>query len=238
MKVKEKLKKAVILAAGTGERLKPISNNIPKSLVKIKGKEILLRNIKNLEKLVDEFLIVVNPKFFKRLKEFVKKNKIKAKIVINKYPERENGYSLYLLKDYIEDGEKFIVFMGDHLYEKDFLMEAINGEGLIVDEIGKYIDKDEATKVYYENGKVLKIGKNLEKYNAYDTGFILIDKNFLKFAIELERKKEKITISEIVEIAKLDIFPVSGYFWIDLDTLEDVKKADNFLGEENKVTLS
>ncbi|MEO0271292.1 MAG: sugar phosphate nucleotidyltransferase [candidate division WOR-3 bacterium] len=232
MKVKEKLKKAVILSAGTGERLKPISNNIPKSLFKIKGKEILLRNIKNLEEFVEEFLIVVNPKFSRKLKEFVENNGIKAKIVINEYPERENGYSLYLLKDYVEEGEKFIVLMGDHIYEKDFLKEAINGEGLIVDEIGKYIDKDEATKVYYENGKVIEIGKNIERFNAYDTGFIIIDKNFLKFAIELEKEKEKITISEIIKRAKLNIFQVSGYFWIDLDTYEDVKKAVNFLRGE------
>ena len=37
--------KAFILAAGKGERLKPLTNNIPKPLIKIKGKPLLEWNL-------------------------------------------------------------------------------------------------------------------------------------------------------------------------------------------------
>ena len=40
--------KAFILCAGLGTRLRPISNQIPKCLVEVKGRSILERNIKKL----------------------------------------------------------------------------------------------------------------------------------------------------------------------------------------------
>jgi CDP-L-myo-inositol myo-inositolphosphotransferase len=119
--------------------------------------------------------------------------------------------------------------MGDHIYERGFFFEAINGRGLIIDEVGKYIDKEEATKVYYEDGRVIDIGKNLKEYNAFDTGFFILDGSFLKFAEELEAEKEELKMSEIVKRANLECFPVSGYFWMDVDTKKDLKRAKRFL---------
>ncbi|MEN3045765.1 MAG: sugar phosphate nucleotidyltransferase [Candidatus Hydrothermales bacterium] len=223
------IKKAFILSAGTGERLKPFSNGIPKALLKINGVEVLLTNIKNLREFsIEEFIIVINPKHKSKIKAFLKEYNIDLKVVINEFPERENGYSAFLLKDYIKENENFVIIMGDHLYEKKFVEEAIKKRGLIVDEIGKYIDKKEATKVYYENGRIIKIGKKLKKFNAFDTGFIITDRKFIDCAIELEKKREKIKISEIIKRAKLEISKVSGYFWIDLDTLKDIERAKMF----------
>ncbi len=226
----KKLKKAVILSAGIGRRLKPLSDNLPKSLLKVAGREILYRNIKNLMDIgIEEFIIVTNPRYVDKISEFIDRYNINAKIVINEHPERENGYSVYILKDYIDDEEEFILLMGDHIYERGFFFEAINGRGLIIDEVGKYIDKEEATKVYYEDGRVIDIGKNLKEYNAFDTGFFILDGSFLKFAEELEAEKEELKMSEIVKRANLECFPVSGYFWMDVDTKKDLKRAKRFL---------
>lgn len=40
--------KALILAAGMGTRLAPLTNNLPKSLVTVNGKPILVKQIENL----------------------------------------------------------------------------------------------------------------------------------------------------------------------------------------------
>lgn len=40
--------KAVILAAGRGTRLAPVSDNLPKAMVPINGKPILVKQIENL----------------------------------------------------------------------------------------------------------------------------------------------------------------------------------------------
>tara|TARA_R100001143_G_scaffold63581_1_gene72418 strand:+ start:25424 stop:25672 length:249 start_codon:yes stop_codon:yes gene_type:complete len=44
-----KVKKAVILAAGMGLRLQPITNSLPKCLVEINGKSLLFKTIKALD---------------------------------------------------------------------------------------------------------------------------------------------------------------------------------------------
>lgn len=54
--------KAIILAAWEGSRLRPLTQTTPKPCLKIFGKSILEHNIANLEKFVDEFIIVVKYK--------------------------------------------------------------------------------------------------------------------------------------------------------------------------------
>jgi len=54
--------KAIILAAWEGSRLRPLTQTTPKPCLKIFGKSILEHNIVNLEKFIDEFIIVVKYK--------------------------------------------------------------------------------------------------------------------------------------------------------------------------------
>jgi NDP-sugar pyrophosphorylase family protein len=51
--------KAIILAAGEGTRLKPLTNTRPKPLIEIMGKSILEYNLECVYKDVDEIFIVV-----------------------------------------------------------------------------------------------------------------------------------------------------------------------------------
>jgi CDP-L-myo-inositol myo-inositolphosphotransferase len=213
--------KAVVLAAGLGTRLKA---NVPKPLVKVAGREILYRNLRILSELgIEEFIVVARDK---RIEEFLIKHGFKYKIVWNNHPEKGNGYSLYLARDYIEDD--FVLIMGDHVYERSFIERAVKGKGLIGDRIAKYVDKDEATKVQCKNGRVEKIGKELDKYDYIDTGFFVLGPDVFRYAEEIVKEKkdgEEIKLSEIIGRAKPPVTEVSGYFWMDVDTPEELKKA-------------
>ena len=132
--------KAVILAAGLGTRM---GTNIPKPLVKVTGREIIFRTMKMLSEYVDEFIVVAG-KNKDKLDSFLR-GKFNYRMIENPAPERGNGYSFYLTKGIA--GEKFILVMGDHVYEVDFIKKAVRGEGLIGDAKPAYVDVDEATKV-------------------------------------------------------------------------------------------
>ncbi len=220
---------AVILAAGLGTRISSLTHNqIPKGLLKVAGREILYRTLTYLQKNgVNEFIVVVNPQFKKRYEDFFKKYSFSVKFVLNSSPERGNGYSLFLAKELVKD--KFVLVMSDHLYEEAFVKEAIGKEGLIVDAQGKYIDSEEATKVKINQDRVVEIGKSLRDYQAFDTGFFVLTPEVFKVAEELVSSKDVVELSEIVKKAGLKVSFVNGYFWMDVDTPEDLAKARKFL---------
>jgi len=223
---------AVILAAGLGTRMGKVTQTKPKGLIKVAGIEIVHRNVKLLSKLgIKKFIFVTNPKYKETYQKFLEKLKdslgIDYTIVINPYPERGNGYSLYVAKTAVK--EKFVLTMSDHLYEEEFLKKAITKDGLIVDRIGAYIDKSEATKVRIRNGKIEDIGKKLNHYDGFDTGFFVLTPEVFKHAEDLVQKKEVVELSEIVKNAKLPAGEVSGYFWMDVDTPEERKLAKHYL---------
>ncbi|EDP75763.1 bifunctional L-myo-inositol-1-phosphate cytidylyltransferase/CDP-L-myo-inositol myo-inositolphosphotransferase [Hydrogenivirga sp. 128-5-R1-1] len=215
---------AVILCAGLARRMQGFPEHLPKQLIKVAGREILYRTIKLLkDRGVINFIFVVNETNRKPIEEFVKKLRINYKVVLNPDPERENGYSLYLAKDHVKD--RFVLTMGDHIYSEEFIEKALEGEGLIVDDLALYTDREEATKVLCKEGRVEDIGKKLRDFNGYDTGFFILGESIFETAERLINEREKITLSEIVKSAKVRCTLVSGEFWTDVDTPQDVERA-------------
>jgi len=77
-----KIKKAIILSAGYGKRLNPITLTKPKPLIKIDKKTLLERTIGVLEKLeINE--IVINTHYLSdQINDFIKRGKFNSKITI------------------------------------------------------------------------------------------------------------------------------------------------------------
>ncbi len=219
---------AVVLAAGLGTRMGNLTSNLPKGLLKVAGREILYRNLKVLQDLgIKEFVVITNPKYEDVYKKFLNSWKLNYKLVLNKHPERGNGYSLYLAKDHVND--KFVLIMSDHIYEEELLKKAICCEGLIVDKVGAFISPEEATRVKIKEERVEDIGKHLNTYDAFDTGLFVLTPEIFKFAEALVNKKSVVELSEVIKEAKVKVCEVSGYFWMDVDTPEDIKKATKLL---------
>ena len=219
---------AVVLAAGLGTRMGNLTSNLPKGLLKIAGREILYRNLKTLQNLgVKKVIIVTNPKYKEIYEKFLSTWGINHTIVLNNHPERGNGYSLYLAKDFVT--ERFVLIMSDHLYEEEFLKKAVNCEGLVVDRLGSFISPEEATRVKIKNQRIEDIGKHLNDYDAFDTGFFVLTPEIFRSAETLVNKKPVVELSEVIKEAKVKVCEVSGYFWMDVDTPEDIKKATKML---------
>ena len=109
--------RAIILAAGLGTRLRPMTDNTPKALIKVKDKRLVEYQIEYLkEKGIDEIIVVVGylHEQFDYLKE-----KYGVKLVFNeKYAEYNNFYSLYLVKDYLADS--YVIDADNYLFKNMF----------------------------------------------------------------------------------------------------------------------
>ena len=117
--------KAIILAAGKGSRLLPLTKNKPKCLVKVKGKSILDRQISLLEQMGASQIIVVTGYRHQKI------NNNNIINIINKdYNTSNMVYSLMLAKKYLTGN--VIVSYGDIVYKPKVLMDLINQKSDIV----------------------------------------------------------------------------------------------------------
>ena len=215
--------KAIVLCAGFGTRM----GKTVKPLLKVAGREILFRTLKLLQDNgIDEFIVVVNNENRKVIEDFLKKHNFKYRIVVNPHPEKGNGYTFYLAKDFVDD--RFVLVMGDHVYDEEFVKVALNGDGLICDRNPLYVDIDEATKVSVKDGRIERIGKDLKEWCCVDTGFFILTKEVFRYAEEI-LDRDEIKLSDIMERAKIKVTEISGLFWMDVDTPEELKKANKLL---------
>ncbi len=134
--------RAILLAAGMGTRLRPLTLKTPKPLIKVNGESMIEKQIKSLKEIgIDEIIVVtgyLNEKF-----EFLKE-KYGVKLIYNdKYNIYNNIYTMYLVKDYLKDS---YVIEGDIYFNKNFLKKDL-----------KYSSYFSAPKYGYSNEWILRI---------------------------------------------------------------------------------
>lgn len=114
--------RAILLAAGMGTRLRPLTLETPKSLIEVNGKALLERQIEFLkERGINDIIIVtgyLNEKF-----EYLKE-KYGLNLVFNdKYDVYNNIYSMYLVRDYLADA---YVIDADVYINRNFILSDID----------------------------------------------------------------------------------------------------------------
>lgn len=108
--------KALLLCAGEGTRLRPVTNYLPKPLVPINGKPLLEFWLENLSKAgVDEFLINTHY-LHEKIEEFVSNSKYKDQITLVYENELLNTAGpIVKNKNFFENNEPFMLVHADNL---------------------------------------------------------------------------------------------------------------------------
>ena len=114
--------KAMILAAGLGTRLKPLTDTLPKALVTINGKSLLQRNIEYLSSFSITDVIVNVHHFPDQITNAIKKNKgFGSNITISDEKDEvlETGGGLMKARSFFDDGKPFVLMNVDILTDMD-----------------------------------------------------------------------------------------------------------------------
>ncbi len=246
---------SIILAAGYSSRFNFDDDSFRKYLLPFERSNILNYIIVAMIKAgIGKINIVVDDKVSQTkisdsCNNFIEKIRIELPVlnfIINKYSEKENGYSLYLgIKEI--SSEFFILSMADHIYTDNIYLHLIKNYNnkditLATDpmEIEGVNDLDDCTKVYGNNSQIEKIGKTIFNYNRLDMGaFIMKTKSMRNISQDVEKRMNKFGISDIVNLAinsNLNVtyldFPKT--IWFDIDNHFEYNKMNKIFNNSKK----
>lgn len=109
--------RAILMAAGLGTRLRPLTENTPKSLLEVNGMSLLERQIINLREIGVEEIVVVTGYLHEKFDDIVKKYNL-IKLFNEKFDVYNNIYSMYVARDYLRDA---FVIDADNYLTRNFL---------------------------------------------------------------------------------------------------------------------
>ena len=249
----------VILSAGMGTRLMPLTKEIPKPLLEVNGMTLLERMIKNLMAAdINEFIVIVGynkDKVIDLAPELEEKYSITIKILENeKYDVTNTSVSTYIASKYIEDNaaDDFILINGDNVVDPEIITRIAERQNtsLIVDNFKDL--NEESFKIIIEdetfnddksvaNGTIKEIGKGIDI--ASSTGeFIGVSKvarkDIEKFnellknlADEDSQNYYDFAYKPLSKICPVDFVLTNGLKWTEIDDKNDWNQAQKLIDE-------
>lgn len=236
--------KAIILAAGVGSRIRPLTDNCPKSLLKVGDKTILEMMLSHIQDCGINEVIFVLGYLKEQIKDFVTTNfpDIKAHYVTNeRYAETNTGFSLMLAKDLIKESV-FIKFDADVVFDKEILKKLIESEYPNCLCIDKNINLDaEEIKVIIKDGcRVMKASKTvnpkeaagesigIEKISSETARLLFAE---LEIMMKDERNHQEYYEGAYERLIETNVpfyaLDITGLKWIEIDTKEDFVAAES-----------
>lgn len=224
--------KCIILAAGQGTRMRPLTDNCPKGLLSLEGETIVGRQIRILKELgipEQNIAIVVG---YKAEKYRDKYEETEIQLIENKnFSETDNLYSFLLSKKFYTEND-LLVLNGDVVFQKELMNEVLDTEGSAYP-VDTHPD-DDAIKVNTSNGSIAEIlGKNAEYYHGCTIGIFKIgEKDVEKIYREAENLSSEnknqwfeSSIAEAVSETEFTAVDITKYYWDELDNPEEFVKG-------------
>lgn len=232
------MSKAIILAAGKGERLVN-GFDFPKPLKRVAGVPLIVRVLRNLERAgVSEVAIVVGylgDVLVTGLRRY--RFDMDLRFVWNLDYEKPNGTSLLSARSFV-DGPTYLL-MSDHLWSPDLLV-SVGSYPLADDEsvlgvdfdVRRCFDLDDATKVRIDDDRVLEIGKTIGRYDALDTGVFRITPALIDELARVEGPNGCSLSQGVGALAgkgRMHVVDVGDAAWIDVDTPSAHAEAERLI---------
>lgn len=234
--------KAVILAAGIASRLRPLTNNIPKCLLKVGDKNILELTIENLLANNLHEIIIVTGYLENQIRDFIKERFPQLKIFLihnDIFASTNNIYSLWLTKDAVLDDDMLMMDC-DIVFDERIISKLINSGYKNCLALKRHDLLDEEIKVKVDpKGRVVEISKEVNPAEAYgeSIGIEIFGKETLPVLYKILDRKvvaEKnvnqfyeTAFQELVNIGNdLYIIDATEYFCMEIDTESDLKTAE------------
>ena len=224
---------AVILAAGDGGRLYPLTSATPKPLLPLGGRPIIEHVLDALEHAGIEDVVVVlgyRGEQIRRALDERAPSRLHVRFVENDAFLLGNARSIWAARHAVDGA--FVLAMADHLIEPELaaaLVDEADGRCRLAVEHTHRADAraGEATRARVSGGRVVDLGKEIDDWNALDTGlFWCTPRVFDVMTPALRDGEAGAVFAMLARDGELDAVDVSGRRWMDIDTPEDLRRAE------------
>ncbi|WP_195617630.1 aminotransferase class I/II-fold pyridoxal phosphate-dependent enzyme [Clostridium paraputrificum] len=239
---------AIILAAGMGKRLKQLTNNNTKCMVKVNGVTMIERMLSQLDKLnLSNITVVVGYKG-KELQEYISTLNIKTKInyVENEiYDKTNNIYSLYLARHCLLQ-EDTLLLESDLIFEDSVLEKIVNdpypslalvakyeswmdGTVVTLDEennITRFLDKKafkfEDIQNYYKTVNIYKFSKEFSTSH-----YVPFLEAYSKALGDNEYYEQVLKVITLLDKPEIKATKLGNESWYEIDDVQDLDIAES-----------
>ena len=251
---------AIILAAGMGRRLKELTQNNTKCMVKVNGVTLIERLLSQLEKYELSRIVIVVGYEGQKLVDYIATLGIKTPIQYVENPiynKTNNIYSLALAKDYLCEQDT-LLFESDLIFE-DAVIDAIVNDPrpslALVDKYESWMDgtcvtlneQDEITSFvpgkhfdfkrideYYKTVNIYKFDKDFSR-----THYVPFLDAYSKAMGNNEYYEQVLRIITMLDDPEIKAKRLSGEKWYEIDDIQDLDIATSMFSPnaEEKVAL-
>lgn len=244
---------AIILAAGMGKRLKELTRDNTKCMIKVNGVTLIERMLQQIDTHHLERIIIVVGYEGEKLKEYINTLSITTPIVFveNRYFDQTNNiYSLYLAKDYLTEKDT-LLFESDLIFEDAVIDRLIqnpypslalvakfeswmDGTVVTLDEnnnIKRFISPKqfsfEEIPGYYKTVNIYKFSKKFSSSH-----YVPFLEAYCKALGNNEYYEQVLRVITLLEKPELKALPLHHELWYEIDDIQDLDIAESIFAED------
>ena len=256
IKKENKQMQAIILAAGMGRRLKELTHDNTKCMVKVNGVSLIQRMLEQLDKRYLSRIVIVVGYRSQDLIDYIETLGINTPITyVNNpiYDKTNNIYSLALARDWLCK-EDTLLFESDLIFEDAVLDELINDPRETLALVDKYeswmdgtcikIGNDDTIEAFVP-GKRFKFSEIKEYYktvNIYkfskhfsETHYVPFLEAYQSALGENEYYEQVLRVITMLDDPEIKAKRLSGQLWYEIDDIQDLDIAESmFIPDEDQ----
>lgn len=245
---------AIILAAGMGKRLKELTQNNTKCMVKVNGVSLIDRMLHQLEEKKLSRIIIVVGYEGKKLVDYITTLNIRTPLVFIDnpvYDKTNNIYSLALAKEWL-CREDTLLFESDLIFEDsviDVLMEDPRATLALVDKYESWMDgtcikigdndsidsfipgkklKFNETKEYYKTVNIYKFSKHFS-----ETCYVPFLDAYQSALGQNEYYEQVLRVITMLDDAEIKAKRLNGQRWYEIDDIQDLDIAESIFAPDD-----
>ncbi len=222
---------AVILVAGRGRRIKPLSDDLPKPLIPIHGRALIEHMIMNLVSCGIKDIILVTGYLSEKIKSYVGSHCYGASI---RYAQNDNYaitgtlFSLYQARHLISDD--CMVFEGDVLCDSSIIQSAVNAASPNLVVVSEFTGSGDEVYVQVDEAQRLaRIGKQLSRLQSIGefVGIAKFSRQYAYYSKGMWDRDCEHGFVDFGNIEQMSYVMVKKDLWTEIDNEKNLEYAKN-----------